>query len=473
MLITVSTEGTKTQFRINTNFYFPVSCVPSVNCFWNFWYDSEVSLGIWCQLGDGRLVDCTRVAMIPPKERNIIKSRGKQFNPWKKYLCLQIELVFIMEVKMNSAHESHETHSTYSLGRTHSVPKDMHLIFRKSSLSTTNTSAITSTPSVKADPSSFIRRVLSDLREADSSTIGKESCTSSVRTNPGQFMRGMLSDLQQVDSFSKPQFPPPIFERGTIPCVPEFDSNPEDLSFGLPLSKQRSGDKGKCFSSVSSAKHSTTTGATATMVTDFSGTTSDFDCDEIIRLVPDCEEKTEDDPVDAAALAKLRRDRNRSWNFSTINVLQVGRIPRVGNGINGKARKTKSSSLFARTKYGDFSRKSNLGGIETSLASAIAESFPSFQQDNKRIDSAIPSKTLSVPTDLATPCNDFQDHDKDVESEIDSEATSFVDAEDFEFQKKKGGRSLFSRTNANRSNRRNMPSIESNSENILLQISIS
>lgn len=375
---------------------------------------------------------------------------------------------------MNSTHESHETHSVCSLRRTHSVPKDMHLIFRKSSLSTVNISAFSSTPSVKADPSSFIRRVLSDLREADSSTTGKESSMSSVHTNPGHFMRGLLSDLQQVDSFPTPRFPPPIFERGTISCVPDFESNlEEEMPFGLSLSEQRSRDRGKCFSSVSSAKNSTTTGATATMVTDFSGTTSDFDCDEIIRLIPDCEEKTEDNPVDATALAKLRRDRNRSWNFSTINVLQVGRIPRVGNSINGKPRKTKSASLFARTKYGDFSRRSNVDGIDISLASAIAESFPSIQQDNSRSDSTTPSKPLLVPTDLVTPWNVFQDHDTDVESEIDSEATSFVDAEDFECQKKKGGRSLFSTANTNRSNRTNMQSIESNSENILLRLSLS
>jgi len=384
---------------------------------------------------------------------------------------------------MNSIYESDETLSLCSLRRTSSVPKDMHLIFRKQSLSTSNTSALSSTPSTDADPCSFITRVLSDLRESDKSLTGKESSMSSVHINPGEFMRGMLSDLQEVDSSSTTEAHSLMFQRGTIYSVPEFEPNPTGKDapspFKMSLSKQKSltRDKGKCFSSVSSAKNSTRTGATATMVTDFSGAQSYFEDDEIIRLVPDCEEKTDDDPMDASALAKLRRDRNRSWNFSTINVLQVGRIPKAGNEINGKAQTTTSSSLFGRDKTKDntFSKNSNF--IDMVLASAISESFPSPLQPNLGSHSTVEvSKRNSFvePTGLEIPWNDSKDQDPEFGGESDSEATSFVDAKDFECQKKTCGRSLFSGAKTNCSNRRNIQErIDMTPENILLRLSLS
>ncbi len=401
----------------------------------------------------------------------------------KENLRLTILLLFIVDIKLNSMYESDEILSLCSLRRTSSVPKDMHLIFRKQSFFTKNTSAVPSTPSTNEDPSSFITRVLSDLRESDKSLRDKESSVSSVHTNPGQFMRGMLSDLQEINSSPTTEAHSLMFQNGTIYSVPEFEPRPADddvlSSFQMSLSERKCLVRGKdkCFSSVSSAKNSTRTGATATMVTDFSGVQSYFEDDEMIRLVPDCEEKTDDDPMDASALAKLRRDRNRSWNFSTINVLQVGRIPIGGNGINGKAQKTTSSSLFGRdrTKISNFSKNSNF--VEMALASAISDSFPSLLQPNGRNNSPLrvsKSDSFIEPQEFAVSWNDLKDQDTERSRESDSEATSFVDAKDFECEKKKSGRSLFLGANTKCSNRRSMQErIDTTQENILLRLSLS
>ena len=125
-----------------------------------------------------------------------------------------------------------QTASAHSLRRTSSSPKDMHLICRDSSLPTANSLGLAPASSVRRDPSHFIRRVLSYLREADTSPLGKVSPIS-VRTSPGYFMRGLLSDLQQVEKIST---------GGIAQSLPSISQqmNPRHFERRLPSNLQES-----------------------------------------------------------------------------------------------------------------------------------------------------------------------------------------------------------------------------------------
>jgi hypothetical protein len=434
-----------------------------------------------------------------------------------------------------------KTASVYSLRRTSSLPKNMHLIYSESSLPTSglsSSSSSSSSSSVDTDPSHFIRRVLSDLREADSSPIGKSSPIS-VRTSPGHFMRGLLSDLQQVDTASStgrtPRSPQSIsqqmnarhFARGVFSNLQESDSSPtgkdNSSSFGWPYLvsplKQKGLHKNKDFSvsSVSSAKRSMASGATATTttMTNISGATSYSshslgDNDEIIRFASNStvtenksDENTDheasslmDGIMDDSTLTILRRKRNRSWNLYIDNVEEGEGMSKIGKAPKGNARKTTSSSLFARerTKSKGFFKNRNCDKTETILMSAMATAFPSYHEDNSGSipwtlsmpQIAVTTRQLTtknvdwnenirfpIPTNSSILCNELKkirEHQKiDMESKCDSDDMESGDVQhhhiDFEYQKKKPGKGLFSRKPVNCSKKRNVRVGESNPRN--------